>query len=380
MADDAAGEGSAKKGRLLVVEDNLDVLQMLARELSLQEYEVLEFDRGKDALQAVEDETFDLAILDVMLPDMSGYDLCRRIKEDERTRAVPVMLLTALKDPREKIRGLDMGADEFLNKPFQVEELLARVRALLRTAHLTRALEKSLSEFSHLQELKNQLHRYVIHDIRGPMTSIMGALDLLGQEPDPATAKWLVNKSKKGCEAIMEMVHTLLDIDRMERGELEFDRQDVDIVETVRETLEQWVPLGESRRVTVVTELPTAPILIPADKPYVKRAVGNLLANAFRYSPPDESVLVTLTDEADHGVVQVAVSDHGPGVPRELSERVFEPGFSYGAGQEKMPRGFGLGLTLCRMVAKGHGGNAWVEPNVPKGARFVVRFSKNPAP
>ncbi len=359
--------------RLLVVDDDLPTLELLKLQLARQGYEVLAYRLGADALPAIESERFDVAILDVMLPDVSGYDLCRKIKDQNRTRGIPVMMLTGLREANEKIKGLDIGADEFLIKPFQEEEMLARVRAMLRISRLTQALERSLEEVTRLQELKTQLYRYVVHDLRGPMTSISGALEMLSDADDPTGARWLVGKARLGCDAIMELILTLMDIDRMDRGELSFEKRPMDCAEMIREAVEQWVPLGEARRVSVILDLPPGPVTLTADRSYLKRAIGNLLANAIRYSPQGETIRVRLKPQPPSSL-RIEIEDRGPGVPRDLAEKVFLPGYSYSAPEGRSHRGFGLGLALCRIVARGHGGDAWVEENKPSGARFVLSF------
>lgn len=364
------------KGRILVVDDDEDMRELLRFELTLHGYEVVQAESGKDALAALRSNVVDLALVDLFLPDVSGYEVCSRIKGDPETRWMPVVLITSLKDSKALARGIDTGADEFIQKPFDKIELLARVRSLLRSSQLRKALEKSLRECAHLQSVKDQLYRLVIHDLRGPVTSVLGALDLMKGELDAGhkdRVVWLLNKAGRACENILEIVETLVDIEKMERGEMTFAHAVVQTGPFVQNILDQWLPLAQTKDIKLSLD-GLAEVAVTADPVYLRRAIGNLMTNAIRHSPEGSAVRLAVRDAGD--AVEFSVADEGPGIPKEEVDLIFDPVFQAEHRARRHEGSYGLGLTLVRLVAEGHGGRAWADSEASKGARFVFKILK----
>jgi len=366
------------KARILVVDDDQEMLDLLKFELSMDGYETVQASTGQQALEAVRagGSSFDLVLLDLFLPDLSGYEICAKIKINPETRSVPVMLITSLKDPKTKVKGLDTGADEFITKPFDRVELLARVRSLIRVSHLHKALEKSLRECAHLQNVKDQLYRLVIHDLRGPVTSVLGAMELLRNEIEAGNkdrSLWLLKKAGRASESILEMVETLVDIERMERGEMSFQKSPIQAPAFLQDVLDQWMPLAETKDLRLSLDPPPA-VGFEADPLYLKRAVGNLMTNAIRHSPEGSSIRVGMEDRGK--TLELSVEDEGPGIPVEEIDLIFDPTFQAEHRARRHEGSYGLGLALVRLVAEGHGGKAWAEPREPRGSRFILRIKK----
>jgi signal transduction histidine kinase len=364
-----------RKGRILVVDDDADFRELLRFELTMVGYEVLQSESGKGAFALLETESVDLALVDLFLPDLNGYEICSKIKSDPVLRWMPVILVTSLKDPKALAKGIDNGADEFIAKPFDKAELLARVRSQLRASQLRKALQKSLRECAHLQSVKDQLYRLVIHDLRGPVTAVMGALELLKSEVesgDKDRSVWLLGKANRACETILEMVETLVDIEKMEKGQMTFLRTPLKTGQFLRDLVEQWLPLAQTKKVSLTLD-GASDIPLVGDPIYLKRAVGNLITNAIRHSP--EAAAVTLGARDDGDGVEFWVQDQGQGVTPEEAELIFDPVFQAEHRERRREGSYGLGLTLVRLVAEGHGGRAWAES---KPSRFLFRVRKEP--
>jgi signal transduction histidine kinase len=364
-----------RKGRILVVDDDEDFRELLRFELTMVGYEVLQADSGKSGLAMLEAEPVDLALVDLFLPDLNGYEICSKVKSDPVLRWMPVILITSLKDPKALAKGIDNGADEFIAKPFEKAELLARVRSQLRASQLRKALQKSLRECAHLQNVKDQLYRLVIHDLRGPVTAVMGALELLGteiQEGDKDRSMWLLKKAGRACENILEMVETLVDIEKMEKGELTFLRTPMKTGAFLRDLVEQWLPLAQTKKVSLSLD-GESDLALVGDPTYIKRAVGNLITNAIRHTPESSAVVIGAKGEGDE--VEFWVQDQGQGISPEEAELVFDPVFQAEHRERRREGSYGLGLTLVRLVAEGHGGRAGAQS---KPSRFYFRVRKEP--
>ncbi|HID11874.1 MAG TPA: response regulator, partial [Candidatus Latescibacteria bacterium] len=284
---------------ILVVDDDVVNVELLKEMLSLEGYRVDKAFNGLQALRRISESPPELVLLDVMMPGMDGFEVCRRIKADQANRFLPVILVTALKGTQDRIRGLETGADDFLSKPVDRGELLARVRSLLRIKHLYDELERKNKELLRLEHHRRELTQMIVHDLKNPLTVIMGNVQLLlltRKELDE-DVRDLLGRAYKSGQSLLRMINTLLDIDRMEAGTLELKREQVDMAGLIREVVEAFEGPARSQGVALGYELPQGLPEVEADRDLIQRVLENLLSNALQHTPSGGRIAVAASLE-----------------------------------------------------------------------------------
>ena len=361
----AVSEQQDLTGSLLIVDDSPDNLRLLVGMLKGHGFKVRPAPSGELALVAARREAPDLILLDINMPGMNGYEVCERLKADESLKAIPVIFISALDGLIDKVKAFGVGGVDYVIKPFQFEEVEARVRTHLALRRQERQLQKDYDQLQELERLRDSLVHMIVHDMRSPLGGVLMALELLEKTPlsgESNNAK-LLAVAKGAVTGLNEMTTQLLDISRLEAGQMPLDKKDQDLVAILRQTLESLTPMAAARRLKL-----QASESFPAvcDRAIVSRVVANLLANAFKFTPPDGMVLVTLADETSHA--RVSVTDTGRGVASEHHQKIFDK-FSQAELRNKRT-GTGLGLAFCKLAVEAHGGEIGVESELGKGSTF----------
>ncbi len=358
--------------KILIVDDEPIALDMMEGFLLPDGYDLTFAGSGPEALGQIEKSPPDLILLDVMMPDMDGFELCERLKNDGRWHHIPIILVTALSSTEDLVRGLDAGADDFLNKPVDSVELRARVRSLLRVKQQYDELETTL-------RLREDLTHMIVHDIRTPLTAILGFTELLlgrntltGPDADDVTA------IQMQAYRLDSFLNDMLILARLESERLILNRSMVDVNQLIRQVQESHDVVASSKKIKLVTELPPAGEHVLLDINLFQRVLENLISNALKFSPNGSTI--TLQAEypraktllyASVPRARVKVIDEGPGISEEDRNRIFDK-FEIVKLKEEGEAQIGLGLAFCKMVVEAHGGQIFVEPNSPKGSVFVV--------
>lgn len=351
---------------ILVVDDTPANLQLLSEMLKERGYKVRPAPDGETALRGARIAPPDLILLDITMPEMDGYEVCSRLKADARLQDIPVIFISALNEPLDKVRAFQAGGVDYVSKPFNFEEVDARVRTHLELRQRTRELAASLGQLRELEQLRDSLTHMVAHDMRSPLLAIQLTLDLFSEEAStlkPMSAQMLLN-ARTSVTMLVEMIGQMLDVSRMEAGEMALERTRGNLVETLRNAVELQRPLAGKRRLGFSAG---APLLASYDANLLRRVVGNLIGNAIKFTPPDGDIRVSVVP-AD-GIARVEVTDNGAGIAPEYHDRIFEK-FGQVANQGGPRVGTGLGLTFARMAIEAHGGNMGVVSALGKGSTF----------
>ncbi len=343
--------------RVLIVDDTLASQQTIEGMLFKEGYQLDLADSGWECLDYLESQKPDLILLDVMMPGLSGYDVCRRLKESKDYRHIPIILLTALNKREDVLQGLEAGADEFVSKPVAAAELRARVRNLLRMKQMHDDLQRTL-------EFRQDLTRFLVHDMRNPLISIRLAseLELLngGSETSPTFKKIL-----REVQTLQGYVDEMLIAASLEGSAFQLDLARVELGSFVA----SW--LGEQtcwRGAEIQVKVPSEEITLELDPDLMKRVLENLVGNAVKYAPDLPIELVVL---ADSRAASLSVKDQGPGVPPEHRKRIWEKLGTVPLRKAGL-RQFGLGLYFCRLVAEAHSGTIELSDNSPRGSVFTI--------
>jgi signal transduction histidine kinase len=353
---------------ILVVDDTVANLELIASMLGEQGFEVRPVTNGRLALQAVEHAPPDLILLDVNMPEMDGYAVCRALKQKAAARDVPVIFLTALNETSDKVKAFEAGGVDYVTKPFQFEEVLARVRAHVGLRRAQVDLAASYERLRSLEKLRDDLVHMVVHDMRSPLGVLLGRLELLRKRLGPAladdAAKQLVAASAAAA-GLNRMANELLDVSRLEAGQLPLSRQSSDLAQVARDVAASLAALDRSRAIDV--EAPER-ALANVDEVLVRRVLENLVSNGVKHTPAGSRLTIAVAPHA--GGTRLSVQDQGPGVPAEARERIFEKFGTVEARQNRSYHSAGLGLAFCRLAVEAHGGRIGVEAPAGGGSRF----------
>jgi signal transduction histidine kinase len=327
--------------------------------------EVVEAESGPVALEMFARQAIDLVLLDVMMPLMDGYEVCRKLKDEAKT-FVPVLLVTALGDQSDRNRGLEAGADDFLTKPVDRRELLLRTRAVLRLREQDRIIRRQLEDLARLQTAKDDLVALLVHDLRSPLSGVVAHLQLM-QEELTGRAAVDATQALRSAETALGRLEEALQIRLLEEGGLTVHREPVALRAIVDETISTLESIARKKNIQLTGSTEGEP-MAPIDGKLLRRSLENLLTNALKYTPSGGDVSVAVRRE--NGAVEIAVSDRGPGIPDDLKHTMFEKFGSVEAKRGGARQGFGLGLYLVKLVAQGHGGAVSVEDRPGGGTVF----------
>jgi signal transduction histidine kinase len=368
-------EGS-HKGSILIVDDTPANLRLLSEMLEDRGYEVRPAPDGPLALRAAAADPPDLVLLDVSMPDMGGYEVCARLREDDGLKDIPVIFISALTETLDKVKAFGAGGVDYVTKPFQFEEVQARVEAHLSLRRLRVDLERRYEELQRLRETQDNLTRMIVHDIASPLLGAMSCLELLESS---AMARLheeeqeYVSEALRSTNTLVEMVQALRDVTQLEAGEMPLNVRDVELGALVEDALESLGALTAGRRLEV--EKSDDPVPVQCDPGILRRVIANLVGNALNFTPKQGLVHITLSNEGSAPLV--CVKDAGPGIPTEYRQKIFEKFEQVEAHQERKKYSTGLGLTFCKLAIEAHGGTIGVESELGVGSEFWFELPRH---
>ena len=367
---------SGESGLLLIVDDSEDNRDVLARRLQKQGHWAITAPGGKEALEALAEQPFDLVLLDIMMPDMDGYEVLSRIKNDPHTHRIPVIMISALDEMDSVVRCIEMGAADYLPKPFNPTLLRARIGASLREkrAHdreirSSDQLAESYRKLKEMERLRDDLTHMIVHDLRTPLTSLLSGLQtipLVGSLSDLQAEMLAI--AEEGGQTLLGMINNLLDVEKMEQESVPLDRHPLTATGLIERAVTQ---VGMLAQVSGLTLIQQAPLDLPSfsgDEDILRRTLVNLLGNAIKFTPSGGTITAS-AEMVEQGML-FAVRDTGEGIPPEAFERIFE---KFGQVESRIAgrkMSTGLGLTFCKLAVNVHGGRLWLESQPGKGSIF----------
>jgi signal transduction histidine kinase len=353
----------APSARVLVADDNADMRDYLRRLLE-RRYEVVTVADGQAALERIRADLPDLILADVMMPRLDGFGLVAAIRGDERTRTLPVVLLSARAGEESRIEGLAAGADDYLIKPFSARELLARIGSQLELARLRKETDRRKDEFL----------ATLAHELRTPLAPIRNSLHILRMAGgDRGVAERMYEMMERQVNHMVRLVDDLMEVSRITRGKIDLRKEPVDLAAVVHSAVETSKPLIEAARHQLAVTLPDEPLILDADPVRLAQVLANLLNNAAKYTP--EGGRIWLTARRAGSNAEVSVRDSGTGIPAEMLPKVFDLFMQVERTYSRAQGGLGIGLTLVRSLVSLHGGSVEARSEGPgRGSELVVRL------
>jgi len=369
-----------RPGRIVVVEDDPRSRRFMCDLLFAEGMEVYAADDGEEALEVVEEKAPDVVLLDAMMPHMDGFETCLRLKGNERTSPIPVLMLTSLSDRDTRIKGISAGANDFLQKPVDAQDVLLRVRNAVYTKRLFDRVQQDVHRLQMLESLREDLTKMVVHDMRTPLTVISLSLHLLEEELEGeingACAEYIRDSSREA-NRLVEMVNSLLDVSKLESGAMSLRKTECDLVAVAERVVHRLGVMTEGREVDFRQD--KGVLTVECDQQLIERVLLNLIGNALKHTGPVGGVRIA--GEKRDGAVSLSVTDDGPGIDPRYHQKIFEKFGQVEHGLRYKGYSTGLGLTFCKLAIEAHGGEIGVESASGRGSTFWFKLPVDvPAP
>ena len=382
-------QSAARKdqGLLLVVDDNEMNRDVLSQRLKRQGHDVVTAENGREALAMARGQAFDLILLDIMMPEMDGYEVLQRLKADDALHTIPVIMISALDEMDSVVRCIELGAEDYLPKPFNPVLLKARLGACLekkrthdRERRFLEQLQQNYKRLQELEKLRDDLTHMIIHDLRTPLTSVIAGMQTLDVVGDlNADQREIMEIAVTGGETLLGMINALLDVEKMESGAMTLDYAMLSPADLVASAVCQVASLAESQGLTLVSPIvPNLPTF-PGDENSLRRVLVNLLGNALKFTPYGGTITVGAHRSGDDRSLVFFVRDTGEGIPAEAFGRIFEKFGQVASRQGGRTLSTGLGLTFCKLAVEAHGGQIEVESAPGQGSTFRFTIPLSPS-
>lgn len=370
---------------ILIVDDVGENLQVLGNILSKEGFDTSFALNGKQAISIVEDTLPDLILLDISMPLMDGFEVCKFLKSEEKTKIIPIIFLTAKTEPDNMIHGFSIGAADYVTKPFNTLELLARVRAHvelkkskdiileqnLELNHLVAKLSEKNKELNSLIAAKDKFFSIIAHDLKGPVGNLNSFLSFMTMHYDKISKEEFQQDLillESASNKIKDLLENLLTWARSQRGDMQYKPQVISIFELTKTNVQLFQPSANNKKIILVNNVPID-LKVYADSQMITTVLRNLIGNAIKYTNENGKVIISAQTNSQQ--VEIIVEDSGVGMNSNISENLFRIDVKHFSTEgTKGEKGTGLGLILCKEFIDRHQGRIWAESQIDKGSKF----------
>jgi len=376
---------------ILIVDDNPTNLGVIADYLDEFGFDILTARDGEDCLNKANLADPYLILLDVMMPGIDGFETCRRLKANEETKDIPVIFMTALADTDNKVRGFNAGAVDYVTKPIQQAEVLARVNTHLKIRELTenlmevntelKGLSEQLQESNQaLQKLnadKDKFFSIVAHDLRGPFTPLLGNAELLKEMAEELPRQQIREISEsihRSGNWVLDLLDNLLHWSRLQMGRMEYSPETINLQMIATKTVNLLTENANHKGITLQNSV-SPHNTVYADEYMLDTVIRNLTSNALKFTPTNGTITINAQRNADTppNMLEVSVADTGVGISSDDLDKLFKIDVQHTTSGTAKEQGTGLGLVLCKEMVEMNGGQIWIESILNEGT--TVKFT-----
>ncbi|MFQ5964698.1 MAG: response regulator [Candidatus Scalinduaceae bacterium] len=367
--------------KVLIVDDNPKASAIAKARLAKEKLNVICVEGGKNTLEVARQSKPDLILLDVDMPDMSGFEVCRILKDDIELCTIPIIFLTAWDDNKSRVRGLDLGAVDYVTKPFDAFELRARVRAALRTKQLQDQLaklnleleervEQRTAEIKKLLRQKDAFVNQLSHDLKTPLTPLVALLPMVESKTNDPESKRMLSLVMENVGYMKNLTEMTLQLARLNAPSVQLNYERIDLLSEIRNIIASLSSVFEEGGITVVNNI-VSPLVLEVDRVLIKELLHNLISNAVKYT--NSGGFVTFEGFCSDGNIRISIEDTGVGMTEEQLRHIFEE--FYKVDDSRNDRSStGLGLAICRRIIEKHEGAIWAESPGP-GQGTTMNFA-----
>ena len=357
--------------KILIVDDVMSNVLLLKVLLTNEKFQIATASNGRQALDQVIKEKPDLVLLDVMMPDMSGFEVSQQLKANPETAEIPIIFLTALNSTADIVKGFQVGGNDFISKPFNKEELIIRVTHQISLIAAKRIIVAQTEELRKTIIGRDKLYSVIAHDLRSPMGSIKMVLNMLilnlpSDTIGPEMYE-LLTMANQTTEDVFSLLDNLLKWTKSQIGKLKVVYQDIDMVEVTEGVIEIFSMVAELKKISIRLETPSK-LEVYADIDMIKTVIRNLLSNAIKFSHEETEILVTVQEQ--EGMAVVSVKDSGCGIDEENQKKLLHTDTHFSTFGTNNEEGSGLGLLLCQDFVIKNGGRLWFTSAKGEGSTF----------
>jgi signal transduction histidine kinase len=381
---------------ILIVDDEVLARQLLRTYLASRGYRTVEAENGEQVLTLLDSGTMpDLILLDIMMPIMSGLQALEQLRRKYQPAELPIILLTALGDTAHVVSGLELGANDYISKPFKLPELGARIRAHINTKLMLEASRTDITRLQALDELKDKFLQITAHDLKSPLATISMGLQILGDnipkvQPVMPEITRIVHMMGFGARSMRAMIEDYLDLQVLKSGHLPLRLEPLNLNDPLRAAVENLRPYAESKGITLTADLDPNLPLCAADIDRITQVINNLVDNAIKFSPAGKQVIartrgmpmvgpapsVNGAESSANGIpaVRLEVKDHGPGISPEEMALLFQEFTRLRNRPTGGEKSSGVGLAITKYLIEAHGGRVGVDSAPGEGSVFWVEI------
>ena len=361
---------------ILLIDDDPKLLSGIKFFLNRNGYSVQTAQNGQEALLALTKSTPDLILCDVMMPEMDGYQLRKRINQIPEINQIPFIFLTARSTPADVSHGLESGGDDYITKPFDRKELLARSNTLLR--RVKNSQELSLTQLDQqIETFQHSVFNNASHELKTPLTWVLSGLELAlnTEQPSLEELRPVLKNAMSGAQQLEFMLDDMIFLTYIDQNKLDLLRREVNLRHDFLQPIKKRINYYHSKQVFLKYEIDdNLSIIAPRDK--FRHMVMHLVDNALKFSPEEGTITISLTSQGIGGC-RLIITDQGPGIPVDLQEKVFDRYYQINQGDSRPYDGLGIGLTITRTIARALNGNVTFLP-VSMGCRVLLDLPPSP--
>lgn len=365
--------------KILIVDDVKANVMLLKALVKKNDFQIIEAFDGKQALEMFEEHKPDLILLDIMMPFLDGYQVLEKIRNGDINTDVSVILITALDNKEEVVKGFSAGANDYISKPFNNKELEARIRHQISLIAAKQEIDQKTKDLISAIKNRDKLYSVIAHDLRSPLSSVKMILNLLVSELKNCNINKdlyeLLDESNRTTENLFILLDNLLKWTKHQIGKLHLSIQKIDIIGITHGLIGLYSLMTQGKNIEINVNSNSESIEIYSDTDIFKTIIRNLISNAIKFSYSGSKINISIDEKNDS--VEICVEDFGCGISPERQALILadkEIGYtSYGTNNEE---GSGLGLNLCKEFTEKLGGEIWFESELNKGSKFYISLPK----
>ncbi len=358
--------------KILIVDDVMSNVLLLKVLLTNEKFKIATASNGQQALDQIAQDRPDLVLLDVMMPGLSGFEVAEKMKDDPNMADIPIIFLTALNSTADIVKGFQVGANDFISKPFNKEELIIRVMHQISLVAAKRTILERTDELRRTIAGRDKLYSVIAHDLRSPMGSIKMVLNMLilnlTSEQIGEENHELLTMANQTTEDVFALLDNLLKWTKSQIGKLNVVYQDIDVVSMIDGVIDIFSMVAGLKKITIRRDIPYDKLNVHADIDMMKTVVRNLISNAIKFSVEGSEVIVKLAEE--DGMAVISVQDHGCGISEEGQKKLLHTDTHFSTFGTNNEEGSGLGLLLCQDFVEKNGGKLWFTSVEKEGSVF----------